>query len=150
MPSEEFRREIRFDAAYGERPKYGQHCVNIRWYLHGPKGVIQFVIYTGWYKGCIPTPTDWRFMQVDKAGIGEPMPADLGYHSLVPRYKGQDPMKPCLLLPQGYCYYDGSSLNAYRVFSIMVHEGDEAVWQELERYYHSTFDKVEIKETVTE
>lgn len=41
------------------------------------------------------------------------------------------------------CYYDGSSLNAERVFDILVEKGSDGVWKYLEEYYIDTFGKLE-------
>jgi hypothetical protein len=111
-------------------------------YVIGKCGVIQFMLMTGWSKGCIPPPdTPWQKMRVIDEECGKPMPADLGYHSPVPMYEGQTKVDSCEFMPDG-CYYDGSSLNADRIFSILVHEGGDAVWAALEQEYHERF-KVE-------
>lgn len=138
----ELKREFEISAAYDKRPKYGQHCAEFRFYVKGPKGAVQFVLFTGWYPSLIPTPDkDWRELStVLKLGKHDaPMPADLGYHSPVPRYEDQSLMDPCHVLPEGKCYYDGSSLNASRIFSIMVHQGGDAMWKALEDYYAEVF-----------
>jgi len=45
MPLE---RIIQFTPAYDKRPKYGIHGVNLRFLLKGPKGAIQFLLFTNW------------------------------------------------------------------------------------------------------
>ena len=136
-------RETVITAAYDKRPKYGQHCVTMTFYIKGDKGVVQFVLYTGWYPRLIPTPDKpWqeltRTLKLEEHD--HPLPADLGYHSPVPRYEGQSQMDNCKLLPEGKCYYGGSSLNAYRIFSIMVHEGGDKMWEALEEEYLNIFE----------
>ena len=108
------KREFEITAAYDKRPKYGQHCVDMTFYVKGPKGTVQFKLFTGWYPRIIPTPdTLWQELcaplQVEEHE--NPLPADLGYHSPVPMYEGQQ-LYDCTLLPEGKCYYDGSGLNA--------------------------------------
>ena len=140
------KREFEITAAYDKRPKYGQHCVDMTFYVKGPKGVVQFKLFTGWYPSIIPTPEkDWRelYVHFDNTRSDAPMPADLGYHSPVPMYEGQQPYD-CTLLPEGKCYYDGSGLNANQIFSIMVHEGGEAMWKEIEKFYQEIFEKAEV------
>ena len=66
------------------------------------------------------------------------MPADLGYHSLTPRYHNQSAYT-CDILPGGRCYYDGSGLNSEPVYERLVREGGEAVWDALEQFYRETF-----------
>ena len=67
-------------------------------------------------------------------------PADIGYHSPVPYYEGQEVIQQsCEYLNGKPCYYDGSSLNAVKYFDIMVREGSEALWKALEKYYDDVF-----------
>lgn len=142
--SDTLTRDFEIAAAYDKRPQYGQHCVDFRFYVKGPKGAVQFILYTGWYPHIIPKPgTDWQELSrpIHLSEHDNPMPADLGYHSPVPRYEGQEPMETCTVLPEGKCYYDGSTLNASRIFSIMVHEGGEAMWKALEEFYQEIFEQ---------
>ena len=144
--SETLTRKLEISPAYDKRPKYGQHCVDMRWLVQGRHGSVQFLLFTGWYPAIIPTP-DKRWQEltgVIRLGPHDaPMAADLGYHSRVPRYEDQMLMdKECPYLePPGPCYYDGSGLNARRIFSILVHKGGEAVWEALEEYYRKTFER---------
>ena len=71
---------------------------------------------------------------------GQPLPADLGYHSPKPRYEDQSAMDDCDILG-GECYYDGSGLNAERVYERLLREGDQGVWLALEGYYEDVFEK---------
>ena len=142
----ELTRELVIYPAYDHRPEGGgQHGVEMRWYVRGPKGVIQFVLYTGWPKSIIATPdTPWDelYSSLDKGTVHDPLPADLGYHSHVPMYEGQELMDNKCQILGGPCYYDGSGLNANRIFSILVHEGGEAVWAALEKEYAQRFAEV--------
>jgi len=47
----------------------------------------------------------------------------------------------CPYLDGKPCYYDGSGLNAERIFDILVKEGSAGVWRELEVYYRETFER---------
>jgi hypothetical protein len=39
-----------WDRTHTEPSKnYGVHCMDLRCYLKGIKGVVQFILYTGWY-----------------------------------------------------------------------------------------------------
>ena len=132
------RREITFRPAYdkrGKNPKedFGVHCVDMCWYLHGPKGVVQFVVYTGWYLPHVMA--EWKVRGLLTSGV-QVLPADVGYHSKEPTYDGQTDMK-CHLL--GRCYYDGSGVAADNLFEMLLTLGDEAVWERLEGYYHEQF-----------
>jgi hypothetical protein len=41
------------------------------------------------------------------------------------------------------CYYDGSGLNAERIFGVMLREGSDGVWKALEEYYEEIFGAAE-------
>lgn len=40
------------------------------------------------------------------------------------------------------CYYDGSGLNADRIYDVLKSRGEEAVWKELESFYIRTFGEL--------
>jgi hypothetical protein len=139
-----FTRQFEFKAAWDRRNegdgRYGQHGAEMRFYLKGEEGAVQFILFTGWYAGIINKPdAGWNALFVKNGQMSEPLPADLGYHSPRQMYEGQSPMDTCHILPEGKCYYDGSGLNANRIFSILMHEGEEAMWKALEDYYAETF-----------
>ena len=136
------KREIRFDPAYDRRhadPKknYGIHSVTMSWFLSGPKGTIQFVVYTNWQLPHINKEQDATLEKGKYSHLlCRPMPADLGYHSPVSMYEGEKPMDTkCEWIEGGVCYYDGSTLQAEDVFKLLVEEGHEAVWKRLEKEY---------------
>jgi hypothetical protein len=109
--------------------------------LKGPKGAVQFVLYTSWH---LPHVTkellEKRPMDVTQIRCSFlPLPADLGYHSPTRMYDGQIKNENCQYLDGADCYYDGSGLNAERVYEILLKEGSEGVWRELENYYNDTF-----------
>jgi len=43
----------------------------------------------------------------------------------------------------GGCQYDGSSLNAERIYNVLLEEGDLGVWRELETYYNRLFKNID-------
>lgn len=144
----ELERRFETRAAYDKRPRYGQHCADLCFYVVGPAGAVQLLIYSGWYPGLIATPDktwqEWSHCKRNAyadGSLSEPMAADLGYHSPVPRHDDQLQMQEvCPVLDGRPCYYDGSALNGGRLLSLLIHEGDEAMWKALEDYYHRTFD----------
>lgn len=140
-----FTRLVEVRAAFDKRhpdPKknYGIHGAELAFYLSGPNGTIQFVIYTHWHLPHVQAETDSKPNDPRVPYMfHKPSPADIGYHSKVPRYEGQTPIAEsgqCKFIPDGPCYYDGSGLNAERVFDIMVEGGTDALWAEMERRYH--------------
>lgn len=112
---------------------YGIHCVDLKMVLKGPKGAIHFVLSTGWY---LPQNKSANRNLADMF----PMPCYLGYHSPVPQYEDQPSQNGCPYVAGGTCYYDGSILNAKRVYQILLKKGSDGVWAELEDYYHTIFD----------
>ncbi|MDP9162377.1 MAG: hypothetical protein M3O09_19395 [Acidobacteriota bacterium] len=122
---------------------YGVHGVEMRWYVTGPKGAIQFVLYTNWQLKHIQKKFDNRVNENDSRFTHlfcHPQPADIGYHSYVPHYEGHTPMsKECHLL-KGPCYYGGSSLNAQIYYDILVERGGDALWDALEDKYKEWLD----------
>ena len=158
------RREIKFDSGYdcikfeckfkSDRcvpnggGNHGRHGLEIRFYVYGEKGVIQFVLSTGWMPfskpinniGYISLPDDY----IKNSSF---MASDLGYHSYKPMWEGDTPLTDkCNLLGGKPCYYDGSSLNANNAFYVLVNAGEEALWEYLEAYYQATFEKGEYPE----
>ena len=130
---------VQFSAAYDKRDpdpnkNYGIHGVTIRFVYKGEKGATQFVLYTNWH---LPHVTEE--LRNKERFLLEPLPADLGYHSPTPQYEGQTQMD-CDLLEGGVCYYDGSSLQADRVYKRLLEEGEDGVWAELEEEYKHRFE----------
>ena len=138
----EFTREIEFTPAFDRRSpepakNYGIHGVDMRCYLKGAKGAVQFILYTDWHLPNVRQ--DFEAKHGYHYSMG-PTPADLGYHSPVPMYEGQEPMtESCELLNGKPCYYDGSGLNANDIFDTLVHKGGDAMWSALEDYYREIF-----------
>lgn len=144
-----FEREITFRAAYDKTDidltkNYGIHGVDINFHLKGENGVIGFQLFTGWLlpetigatKDGISNYYDYGKKLVTRnRDLGYPSPADLGYHSKVPRYEDHSKMDHCDLLEQGFCYYDGTALGAMVPFEALLREGHEGVWKVLEEYY---------------
>lgn len=150
-----FTKEITIAPAYDKRNKNpdkdcGVHGCEMRFILKGELGVVQFVLFTNWQ---LPHVTQ-EFLDMPMINTTDmdikirylPSPADLGYHSPVPIYEGQEPMnKPCEYLDGKPCYYDGSGLNAETIYKVLLEKGSDGVWKELEIYYHDTFDEIEAK-----
>lgn len=148
MAKEKLIRELLIYPGFDKRnpepsKNYGIHGCEVVFYIHSPRRskTVQFKAYTDWL------PLNVQEEEHNKSGsynptathVGvQPMGADLGYHSPKPMYKGQTRMD-CDLSKRGYCYYDGSSLNADRVRDVMLKEGSEGVWRELEEYYNEIF-----------
>ena len=127
---------------------YGIHGCNMIFYLKGPKGVAHFVISTNWH---LPHVAEYllanSLIDLDFKCRFFPIPAELGYHSPVPIYKGQSKTK-CNIFEQGYCYYyDGSIDAARKVYRILLTSGSDGTWKKLEeeceRHFGNDNDKSE-------
>lgn len=119
---------------------YGIHGVDLRMVLKGDKGAVQFVLFTNWQLPHVQEEQKSR-MTPSNHILYEPIPADLGYHSLEPHYNGQEPRNDCEYLNGKPCYYDGSGLNAELIYQVLLKEGSEGVWKELQEYYNQVFNK---------
>ena len=138
-------REIVFYPAWDKRsndPKtnYGVHGVELAFFLKGKEGAVQFKVMTMWQLPHVQKETDSREPDFRHPYLfHSPMPSDLGYHARVPQYDGQDIMKNECPVIGGPCYYDGSGLQAEKVFDILTEKGSEGVWKYLEEYYKERF-----------
>ena len=143
-------RIIEFSPAYDKRnsnpaKNYGIQGVEIRFVLKGDRGAVQFVLFTSWYLPHVQAELDSKPLGELPYMFHKPLPADLGYHSLTPRYEGQKPMADsCPYLDGKPCYYDGSGLNAEPVYERLLREGDIGVWTALEDFYKKIFGMEEI------
>ena len=119
---------------------YGVHGVEMRFVLKGKDGAVQFLLYSNWQLPHV-TKEFRKKMSSENYFMFEPMPADLGYHSIKPHYDGQESVtKECTYLDGKPCFYDGSGLNAERVYETFLRQGLEGIWKELEDYYKEVFN----------
>ena len=138
-----FEKKIEFTPAYDKRPQYGVHGMEMRFLLKGPKGVIQFLLFTHWMTKNVQEEQEKKYKNIPMPScLYEPFPADIGYHSYVPMYEGQGTMGPCPYLDNKPCFYDGSTLNADPIYWLLVEHGEEALWKRLEEEYESRFAEV--------
>lgn len=141
-----FERIVRLHPAYDKRDPdphkdYGIHGVDLLFVLKGPVAAMQFMVYTGWHLPHVQAELDAKVFDGTRRfplDSHHPMPADVGYHALVPQYEGQKSMlSECDWLDGKPCYYDDSTLMARDLFDVLLREGDEGVWRELEKRYHT-------------
>lgn len=153
----EMERRIAFEAGYDHRSYpdacggggHGRHGMNIRFTLRGPAGATQWLVnLPNWTPGNID-----RIGTVDtQHPVSAVVPAlspsdgyavDLGYHSPTPHYPEQRRQEECTILPEGYCYHDGSGLNALPILAAFLEHGPMVVWAALARYYSELFDNTD-------
>lgn len=139
-------RIVKFTPAFDKRhaddnKNYGIHGVDMHMALKGKRGATQFTLFTNWHLPHVQKELDEKESNHE---FCHPLPADVGYHSLTPQYEGQESLtKECEYLDGKPCYYDGSGLQALKVFDLLVEKGSEAVWKELEDRYVSLFGALE-------
>lgn len=133
-----------FDRRHPEPSKnYGISGGRLTFIVKGSKGAIQFVMGTPFYPASAVQhlinhyANDGREIAKSMAPFGW----DVGCHSSVPRYEGQEPMQSHCDVIGGKCFYDGSSLQAEEWLSEFLINGTNWLWPELERRYRSTFDE---------
>jgi hypothetical protein len=102
--------------------------------LFGPKGTVQFKVWSTSYAG----PD--TYMAVDK-----------GYHSPRPLWEGQEIVENhCKYLEGLPCYYDGTGSGAELLEKKYRLEGLDAFWAELEEFYRYQFEERPALELVQE
>jgi len=136
---------VKFNPAYDKRhpnPKknYGIHGVELLFILKGKKGAVQFLLFTNWHLPHVQKELDSKSLGKFPYLFHKPQPADLGYHSPKPMYKGHTTATDsCKYLDEKPCYYDGSGLAAEKIYNVLLKEGSDGVWRELEEYYTEVF-----------
>jgi len=122
-----FKREVVFRPAYDKRDEgCGVHGAEAVFVLRGPKGVVEFELYTNW-------------MLPHVGGeLRKPDPAYLRYHSRKPL--GSDLVSDsCEYLGGKPCYWGSTALGSELFFDALVEKGSEGVWEKLEEYYREVF-----------
>lgn len=120
--ADDAERAVVFQPGYRtDRATYGRHGMEVKWLLRGPKGVTQFLMFSGWEPG----------LSRDERHVSAPMGADVGYHALHPQYEGAPDGEECEYLDGRLCFYDGSGLAADALLSRFLIEGEDVIWRTL-------------------
>ena len=77
-----------------------------------------------------------------KENLLESMSEEEKLNILIPERTETGTFTPCDYLDGAPCYYDGSGLNADRIYKILLTEGSDGVWRELEEYYEEIFKDI--------
>lgn len=109
------------------------HCMECKFVLTGPLGVVELIIYTGWWLEKTEKLTD---QDPNLAFIYKAMPADIVAHK-------REPWEDALIGPRPECHrllgpcYPKSwgPLAAENVFKAFVRKGEPVVWAALEGRY---------------
>lgn len=114
---------------------YGIGGLYITFILKGERGAIQFQVSFPVYLNHIDKPKHDFMNKIDGS--------DVGYHSPVPMYEGQNFMDHKCPIIGGKCYYDGSGLRASEwaeeIFSKRGNDHEEIIFKKLEEEYLMRF-----------
>ena len=108
------------------KKNYGVNSVEIWFALKGSKGAVHFSMYTGWYLPYLE----------NKSG---PMAGTLGYHAYSKRYDEESETEKCEYLGCK-CYGSVYFTRADDFLTILIEEGTEGIWKQLEYFYNETFE----------
>lgn len=139
-----FKKKIIFQPAFDRRdpdPKknYGIHGLQIIFYLIGELGAVQFILATNWQLPHVEKEFNSNNMCKYDHHMLKPLPVDIGYHSPKPMYEGQSG-RECNIIPEKFCYYDGSGLNAQMYYDILRAKGSKGLWKAMKQYYKMQFE----------
>jgi hypothetical protein len=113
-------RIMEFSPAYDRGTKHEVHGVDLWMVLKGPEGAVQFVLHTNWQ---LPHVTRRMLCEFLEKG------ATHGPYCFLPQ--------PC---GGALCVRFGHTIGATaRVFEVLLKEGSDGVWRELEKFYKETF-----------
>lgn len=136
------RVRLPFDRRHSDPSKnYGIHGLDVYFILKGEKGAAQFAVNFPVFLPHVEREHEGKFPKIRKEILG----IDVGYHSPVPTFEGQNAMRGDCDVIGGKCYYDGSGLRAddwvQELFSVRGEHIDKLVWKKLEEEYADRFER---------
>jgi hypothetical protein len=146
----EYSTHILFVPAYDKRSpspskNYGVHGVDINFYLKGPKGALQLLVFTNWQLPQVAKERlagKYMFSRDDVNALYLPEAADFFIHSSVPLYEGQGIERDsCDWVPEGSpCYLGLNSPAGEKLFDILLQEGSDGFWAAMQVKYEKIFE----------
>lgn len=138
----DFRREVRVLPAFNKRntdPKkdYGIGSARIWFALIGPEAAVTYSVSTGMY---LPTVSEELERTSHRFNPFAPTAGPISVHSPYPLYEGHT-ADECEYLPGGKCYSDGAFCAGSDLLTVMLRDGDEAVWSTLEEWHAHLLEK---------
>lgn len=123
--------QVEFDPAWDKRaedPNLGQHFAQFRFAIIGPRGAVEWTLFTGW---TVESALQGPVMAVAHS----PIPAVYGAHT---RVTADTPgARACHLV--GHCLDDGGSFRSDHLYKALVIEGYDGVAQLLLKTYRGSF-----------
>lgn len=104
--------------------------MRVRFLLSGPLGTVQFLYET--HNALELRSSQGRPWNL----VREPEGIDLGFHAASPReWQREEDRFDCDVLEQGFCWFDGSTLQAEQLAARFHERGDAVVWETLQDRY---------------
>ncbi|SMC08042.1 hypothetical protein SAMN00768000_3612 [Sulfobacillus thermosulfidooxidans DSM 9293] len=138
-PDNGLQHQITFLPGYDGRhpdPAHNQGVdgMEIRFTVSGPKGLVYFALDTQWYPLSAVQdhydPTRWAEQPYQARSL------EIGYHACVPQHPYHRAHPDCDFLAGQSCYSEIFYRSARSLYWVFVHEGEPAIWRELEHHYH--------------
>lgn len=119
----------------------GIHGAELFMAVKGKHGAVQFIVHLNWHLPSVQVgKKSFRYESRIKDSV---LPADVGFHSKIPMYEGQEPTYGVCPFTDGEpCYYEGSGLHASKVFDMLVAKGSDEVFKYLGSLYKQQFGEL--------
>lgn len=143
--SKRFERTIEVHPGYDKRDTNdGIHGAELLFVLQGQQGCITFRCFTDW----LPLAAQEHYMDgVRRSNVlgVQPVPKDMVIHSPKPLTYGQQVHRnDCPYTETGGCYSNTVSSVAPFLRDLLLQEGSEGVWRELQVRYRSAFSVMQL------
>ena len=139
-PPEGFRKDVAFSPAYDRRHwpgNFGIHGVDLWLALIGPKGAVEFRVFTNWFLPQVEEKLAERMRRGEPIGNPfEPDAAGFWYDARQPLegWPEPEPCPSCGWLDGDPCYhYMGDVVPSMDLLSDLIAQGEEKFWQGMMR-----------------
>jgi len=136
-----FKKKIQIRPAYDRRDSnpdknYGISGCDMLFTLIGEKGAVTFLLFTGWQLPHVVEEYELKY----PTHAFKPIAADIGYHSPIAIYEGQEPSHDECKYLGVHCYYDGSGMNADEFFLELLYKDSKGLCKKMKKYYLEVFE----------
>jgi len=119
-----------------EKGGYGQHCAEIHFVVRYRNKELGFAVYTGWYVEAANYPLSNK-----ETSMGEVHGASLYAHSKSPFRGAIKRNDYCDVFKSNCCYENALTFITEDLLKILILEGSEKLFEELEKRYVKFFSK---------
>lgn len=120
----------------GEKEGYGQHCAEIHFVVRYRNKEMGFSVYTGWYVDAANVP--YKDRETSNGGVHG---ASLYAHSKSPFRGAIRRNEYCDVFQSNCCYENALTFITEDLLKILILEGSEKLFEELEKRYVQFFSK---------